>query len=60
MLHTKEFHDVMAMFEKQKFIYGRLDREPKDQWKRQIYYQDGKVNALFIAFLSGYMLGKVS
>lgn len=55
---TKEFHDLRYEFEKT-FKSERLDREPKELNKRQIFYQDGHVNTLFNAYLEGYQLGRV-
>jgi len=40
-------------------VYGkRMDREDKELWAKQRYYQDGTVNQMFCCFLSGYALGK--
>lgn len=62
MLETKEFYDLMAAFEKSKNIHGygrRLDREiDKSLWAKQVYYQNGDINQLFIAFMNGYSLAK--
>ena len=59
MLNTKEFYDVMSQFEKHWLVYGkRMDREDKELWTKQRYYQDGTVNQMFCCFLSGYALGK--
>ena len=57
MLMTKEHQDLMKSFERL-YSHERLDREDVGLWKRSILYQDGNVNALFLAFRSGYMLGK--
>ena len=63
MLHTKEFYDVMNVFERtsSKIIRtGNMGfiREPKENWIRQLYYSDGIANQSFLIFLSGYSLGK--
>lgn len=54
---TKEFYDLIGEFEK---IYNhkRLDRENKDLWLIQRYYQDGSTNDLFCAYLHGYQNGR--
>lgn len=57
MLKTKEHIDLMAQFEKD-LKPGRLDKEPKEMWVRGIVYQDGHVNAAFIAYRMGYAFGK--
>ena len=56
MLQTKEFYDVMDMFEKTFDYVGR--KESKEEWPRQHYYCSGKLNTEFIAFLAGYSFGK--
>jgi hypothetical protein len=62
MLETKEFYDLMNAFEKSKHIHGygrRLERETdKALWVKQVYYQNGSINELFIAFMNGYSLAK--
>lgn len=59
MSGTKEFYDLIAIFEKSKIAYGRrLDKENKQDWNRKVYYQDGETNRLFIAFVEGYALAK--
>jgi hypothetical protein len=59
MLKTKEFLDLMAAFEKSRCAHGyRKDKEHKDEWRRKIYYQDGELNNLFIAYMEGYSLAK--
>jgi hypothetical protein len=57
MLQTKEHYDLMDQFEKE-FTDVRLDRESKDLWPRQVIYQDGQVNQLFLAYRRGYALVK--
>lgn len=48
----------MAMFEKVYRAEYRLDREPKESWKRNVIYQNGEANHAFLVFRSGYMYGK--
>lgn len=57
MLYTKEHYDLMAQFEKE-FKYLNLEKENKKLWKKSIIYQNGNTNNLFIAYRSGYALGK--
>ena len=58
MLKTQEHTDLVAQFERD-LIPGRLDKEPRDLWQRGRIYQDGTVNALFLAYRHGYAFGKV-
>lgn len=58
MLKTQEHYDLMAQFERDVKPYGRLDKESKDMWPRGLVYQDGGVNALFLAYRHGYAFGK--
>jgi hypothetical protein len=63
MLYTKEFYEIMGMFEKtsKEFIrFGSqgLKKEDKEQWKRQCYYCDGNANEAFKIFLNGVSFGK--
>lgn len=65
MLHTKEFYEVMQVFEnnaKKLVSIGNqgLNKEPKENWIKQSYYSDGNANNAFKMFLSGYSLGKIS
>lgn len=65
MLFTKEFYEVMEVFEKNapslvSFGSQGLNREDKDNWERGYYYSDGNVNNAFKMFLHGYSLGKIS
>lgn len=53
---SKEHYDLMEMFEK--IFSGRKDREPKEFWPKGNIYQDGEVNAQFIAFRHGVAYGK--
>jgi hypothetical protein len=63
MLFTKEFYDMMEVFERTSKEFLRtgnmgLTREPKENWSRQYYYSDGNANEAFRIFLNGYSLGK--
>lgn len=49
----KEHFEMMQQFEKN-FAGNRLDKEPKESWKKGIVYQDGNVNSLFKAYELGY------
>lgn len=55
---SEEFYRLMEQFEKEgkNAFYGRLTREPRDQWEHRCYYQDGRVNELFEAYMMGYQL----
>ena len=55
-LHTAAHYDLMAQFEKE-FSHCRLDREDKAMWPRQIIYQNGQTNELFLAYRRGYAYG---
>ncbi len=57
MLGTKEHYDVIDFFDRVNTNL-RLDKEPKNLWKKGIIYQDGEVNDLFKQFLAGYNYGK--
>jgi len=63
MLHTKEFYEIMEVFEKnaKKLVNlgsTGLQKEPKELWGKQIYYCDGNANNAFKMFLNGVSLGK--
>lgn len=63
MVGTKEFYDLMEMFEKNiKRIYipgtNSLNKEPKELWKLGRIYADGNVNSAFQAYMHGYSFGK--
>lgn len=62
MLGTKEFYDLMDMFEKTAkkavWVKGAFDREDKELFKKQYYYQNGEVNEMFKLFMLGYSYGK--
>lgn len=64
MLYTKEFYEIMEVFEsnaKKHIRFGEmgLSKEPKDLWVNQQYYCDGNVNSSFKMFLAGVSLGKI-
>ena len=64
MLHTKEFQEIMKIFEadaKKLISMGAqgLTKEPKESWENQQYYCDGNVNNAFKMFLRGVSLGKI-
>ncbi len=54
---TKELYDLMEQFEKWQ-EHLRLDKEPKELWPRNHFYQNGETNQLFLAFRRGFYLGK--
>lgn len=57
---TKEFHELRYEFEKTFKKHARLDREPKELNKSQVFYQHGEINELFKAYLHGYQLGRLN
>lgn len=57
MLNTKEHEDLIAAFDKQ-HKGSRLDKEARELWRKGIVYQDGHLNALFLAFRDGYAFAK--
>lgn len=57
MIGTREHYDLLACFERE-FSYLRLDREPKELWKERCVYACGETNALYLAYVAGYALGK--
>jgi hypothetical protein len=64
MLHTKEFYEIMNVFEKNaKTLVSMgsqgLTKENKELWVKQIYYCDGNVNNAFKMFLHGVSLGRI-
>lgn len=64
MLFTKEFYEIMEVFEKnaKKLVSmgsQGLTKESKDNWVNKHYYCDGNVNNSFIMFLHGVQLGKI-
>ena len=57
MLGTKEHEDIVNAFDRA-HKGRRLDKEPRDLWRRGVVYQDGHVNELFKAFREGYAFAK--
>ena len=54
---SKEHYDIIKQFEKNN-IGERLDKEEKHLWRKGIVYQDGIVNRLYNAYISGYAHGR--
>lgn len=55
-LGTAEHYEMMKHFEKN--APGRLDKEPKDLWRKGRFYQNGEVNDAFLAFQRGVAYGR--
>ena len=59
---TKEFYELMDQFEKdvKKITYGhKVEREQaNEKLPVNIFYQDGYINTLFLAYMRGYVNGK--
>ncbi len=56
---SKEHYELLAQFEKN-FSHMRLDREQdKSLWKIGQVYEDGETNALYTAYILGYMHGRL-
>jgi len=55
--NTKEFYDMQKEFER---VYEglRLDKEAKEFYPKQHFYQNGEANDKFIAFMNGYQVAK--
>lgn len=53
MLTSREHYELMACFERE-YRGMRLDKEEKSRWVHGNLYQDGQVNALFLAYRRGY------
>lgn len=58
MLMTQEHYALMSAFERSHS--GRFDREDKSLWPKGVIYQDGRVNALFLAYRQGYAHAKTT
>lgn len=56
MLMSKDHYELIAAFERSR--KERFDKEDKSLWPKGIIYQDGRVNALFLAYRHGYAYGK--
>jgi hypothetical protein len=54
-----EYYSIIEMFEKE-YKNNRLDKEDKSFWHRQIIYQDGNTNNLFLSYIKGYTFGKLN
>ena len=59
MFGTKEFYDIIEMFEKEFKGEFRFDRENKEIWSKGYVYQHGDCNRMFQAFLRGVSFGKL-
>ena len=55
---TKEHYDLISAFDKE-FKGENLTKENESMWRKSIIYQNGATNKLFLAYRSGYMLGKI-
>jgi hypothetical protein len=58
MIGTKEHYDLLNMFERSIAKHHRKEREDKSLWKKGVIYQDGNVNNMYLAFISGYSYGR--
>jgi hypothetical protein len=63
MLGTKEFYEIMDVFERTALKYvtvgnSGFKRESAENFKRKWYYCDGNANIAFIIFLNGVSLEK--
>lgn len=64
MFKTGEIERVIELFERPQlqrhlpYTGGALDKEPRENWKRDLFYSHGAVNDQFLTFLSGYSAGK--
>jgi hypothetical protein len=56
LLFTKEHYEMMEHFEKD--APGRTNREPKENWSRHMFYENGEVNNAFLAFQRGVAYGR--
>lgn len=56
-IKAKEHYELLRHFDKE-FKGRRLDKEPSELWAMKRIYQDGQLNELFLAYRSGYVLGK--
>ena len=61
MLLSKEFYELVEMFEREKF-YGanRYDKEEKSLWPKGNVYQCGETNKMFRIYMRGYSFGKAA
>lgn len=58
MLFTKEHYELIAQFEKSAGKYFRLDKEPKELWKRGQIFQNGEANNAFKMYCEGFAYGR--
>ena len=58
MLYSKEWYEIMELFEKNCNGRFRFDRETKEMWKIGAYYENGECNEWFKIYLAGYMAGR--
>lgn len=58
MIFTKEQEDLRIQFEKD-FKHLCFIKVDKINWYKGIIYQDTEVNNLFLAYVKGYVLGKL-
>lgn len=56
-IKTAEHYEIIEFFDRQ-HSHMRLDKEPKELWVKGNVYQNGEVNALFLAFRAGVAYGK--
>ena len=54
-LSGPDHEEVMRAFEALR--PGRVDREPREGWRRGRIYQEGHVNELFLWYRQGHALG---
>lgn len=63
-LGSKDHHDAIAMFDKivatNSQMRVRLDKKPRDMWKKGVVYQDAAANIAFAAFLQGVAWGRAT
>jgi hypothetical protein len=65
-IYTKEFEDLIIQFEKNIIkdipMYGsKIERVGKNEKvPKGIYYNDGRINTIFIAYMHGYQFGKLA
>lgn len=58
LVGSKEHYNIIEQFEKTYYKHRRLDKEAKEDWVRQIVYQDGMTNELYKAFIAGYSFAR--
>lgn len=66
MKGTKEFYDLMDSFERlglyNVYVSGEVKRASKEVMGkyRNVYYDNGEVNKLFLVYMNGYANGKAT